>query len=154
MYSTLWDNTLTVDEMLWNTKNWIFQNQNKTFPCNENILKICQTAYTFFSFFSSSHFWGRYMTCEVIYIISRRKAFFMKRIPETSYVQKETNETNILLTFRNEDWKIIQPIREMWGATIILRKQNQFSQFRWAYTNNLGWLYFDDDQQSSYLQDK
>ena len=37
----------------------------------------------------------------------------MKRIPETSHVQKETNETNILLTFRNEDWKIIQPIREM-----------------------------------------
>ena len=41
-------------------------------------------------------------------IIGQRKAFYRKRIPEFSCAGKETVGTDILLTSRNDDRKIMQ----------------------------------------------
>ena len=44
-------------------------------------------------------------------IICQRKAFYRQRIPESSCVRKEAVDTDILVTSRNKDRKIIQSIR-------------------------------------------
>ena len=44
-------------------------------------------------------------------IIGQRKAFYRQRIPESSCVQKETADIDILVTSRNGDRNIMQSIR-------------------------------------------
>ena len=44
-------------------------------------------------------------------IIGQRKAFYRQRIPVSSCVRKETADTDILVTSRNGDTKIMQSIR-------------------------------------------
>ena len=44
-------------------------------------------------------------------IIDQRKAFYRQRIPEFSRARKETVDTDILVTSRNSDKKIMQSIR-------------------------------------------
>ena len=44
-------------------------------------------------------------------IIGQRKVFHRQRIPESSYVWKETVDIDILVTSRNCDRKIVQSIR-------------------------------------------
>ena len=46
-------------------------------------------------------------------IIGQRKAFYRQRIPEFSCARKETVDIDILVTSRNGDTKIMQPIRIM-----------------------------------------
>ena len=43
-------------------------------------------------------------------IISQRKAFYRQIIPESSYAKKETVNTDIFLTSRNGDRKIMHSI--------------------------------------------
>ena len=43
-------------------------------------------------------------------IISQRKAFYRQIIPESSYAKKETVNTDILVTSRNGDRKIMHSI--------------------------------------------
>ena len=44
-------------------------------------------------------------------IIGQRKSFYEQRIPEPSYVKKETVDIDILVTSRNRDREIMQSIR-------------------------------------------
>ena len=44
-------------------------------------------------------------------IIGQMKAFYRQRIPESSCARKETVDIDILVTSRNGDRKIMQPIR-------------------------------------------
>ena len=44
-------------------------------------------------------------------IIGQRKAFYRQIIPEFSCARKETVDTDILVTSRNGDRKLMQPIR-------------------------------------------
>ena len=44
-------------------------------------------------------------------IIGQRKAFYRQRIPESSFVRKETVDIDILVTSRNGDKKVMQSIR-------------------------------------------
>ena len=62
-------------------------------------------------------------------IIGQRKAFYRQRIPEFSCARKETVDIDILVTSRNGDRKIMQPIRIMSRPFSRKRKWNQLSQF-------------------------
>ena len=46
----------------------------------------------------------------VDWVIGQRKGFYRQKIPESSCVRKETVDTDVLVTFRNGDRKIIQSI--------------------------------------------
>ena len=48
---------------------------------------------------------------KAIYIIGQRKAFYRQRIPKSSCARKETVDTDAVVTSRNGDQKIKQPIR-------------------------------------------
>ena len=61
---------------------------------------------------------------KVTKIIGQRKALYRQRIPESRYKRRETVDTDILVTSRNGDWKIMQSIRitsrlprEKWRGT-------------------------------------
>ena len=62
------------------------------------------------------------------------KALYKQRIPESSCARKETVDTDILVTFRNGDRKIMPSIRTTTTTPSTIRKWNQFSQFRWTST--------------------
>ena len=62
-------------------------------------------------------------------IIGQRKAIPAKRIPETSCARKETVDTEIVVTSRNSDRKIMQSIRIKSRSPSRKRKWNQLSQF-------------------------
>ena len=62
-------------------------------------------------------------------IIGQSKAFYRQRIPESSCARKETVETDILVTPRNGDRKIMQSIRITSRLPSRKRKWNQLSQF-------------------------
>ena len=82
-------------------------------------------------------------------IISHRKAFYMKRIPESSCDRKETVNIDTLVTSRNSDRKIMQSTRITSRPPSRLRKWNQLSQFWRTYTKvtpieDISWPHFDD----------
>ena len=56
---------------------------------------------------------------KAFWIIVQKKAFFKKRIPEPRYAIKETVDKDILVTSKNEDRKIMQPIRRTSGSPSI-----------------------------------
>ena len=58
-------------------------------------------------------------------IIDQRKAFYTQRIPEFSCARKETVDTDILVTSRNAERKIIQSIRITSRPPSRNRKWNQ-----------------------------
>ena len=62
-------------------------------------------------------------------IIGQRKAFHRQRIPESSYVWKETVDINILVISRNCDRKIMQSIRITGRPPLRKKKWNWLSQF-------------------------
>ena len=62
-------------------------------------------------------------------IIGQRKAFYRQRIPESSYVRKETVDKDILVTSRKGDRKLMQSIRITSKPSSRKRKRNQLSQF-------------------------
>ena len=62
-------------------------------------------------------------------IIGQRKAFYRWRIPEFSFVRKETVDIDIIVTSRNGDRKIMQSVRIMSRPHSSKRKWNQLSQF-------------------------
>ena len=47
---------------------------------------------------------------KAIQIIGQRKAFYRQKIPESSCARKETVDTDVLVTSRNGDRKIMQSI--------------------------------------------
>ena len=57
-------------------------------------------------------------------IIGQRKAFYRQIIPEFSCARKETVDIDILVTSRNGDRKIMQPIRITSRPTLRKRKWN------------------------------
>ena len=61
----------------------------------------------------------------------QRKAFYRHWIPESSCARKETVDTDILITSRNCDRKIMQSIRITSRSPSRIRKWNQF---RWTST--------------------
>ena len=63
-------------------------------------------------------------------IIGQRKAFYRQRIPESSCARKETIDTDILVTSKNGDRKIMQSIRITSTPPSRIKKWNQLSQFR------------------------
>ena len=62
-------------------------------------------------------------------IIGQRKPFYRQRIPEFSRARKETVDIDILVTSRNGDRKIMQPIRITSTPPSRKSKWNQLSQF-------------------------
>ena len=62
-------------------------------------------------------------------IIGQMKAFYRKRIPESSCARKETVDIDILVISRNGDRKIMQTIRILSRPPLRKRKWNQLSQF-------------------------
>ena len=62
-------------------------------------------------------------------IIGQRKAFYRHRIPGPSFAREETVDIGILVTSRNGDRKIMQPIRITSRPYLRKGKQNQLSQF-------------------------
>ena len=62
-------------------------------------------------------------------MIGQRKAFYRQRIPEFCCARKETVDTDILVTSRNGDRKIMQSIRITSRPPSRKRKWNQLSQF-------------------------
>ena len=62
-------------------------------------------------------------------IIGQRKAFYRQRIPESSFVRKETVDIDILVTSRNGDKKVMQSIRITSRPPSRKMKWNQLSQF-------------------------
>ena len=62
-------------------------------------------------------------------IISRRKAFYRQRIPESSCARKEIVDIDILATSRNGDRKNMQSIRITSRPPWRKGKWNQLSQF-------------------------
>ena len=62
-------------------------------------------------------------------IIGLRKAFYRRRIPESSCARKETVDIDILVTSRNGDRKIMQSIRITSRPPSTIKKRNQLSQF-------------------------
>ena len=52
-------------------------------------------------------------------IIDQRKAFYRQKTPEPSCARKETADTDILVTSRNGDTKIMQSIRLTSGTPSI-----------------------------------
>ena len=62
-------------------------------------------------------------------IIGQRKAFYRQRIPESSFVRKETVDIDILVTSRTGDKKVMQSIRITSRPPSRKMKWNQSSQF-------------------------
>ena len=62
-------------------------------------------------------------------IIGQRKAFYRQRIPEPNSTKKETVDIDVLVTSRNGDTKLMQPIRITSRTSSRKRKWNQLSQF-------------------------
>ena len=62
-------------------------------------------------------------------IRGQRKAFYRQRIPQSSPARKETVDTDILVTSRNGDRKIMQSIRITSRHPSRKRKLNQLSKF-------------------------
>ena len=62
-------------------------------------------------------------------IIGGRKEFYRQRIPDSSCAKRETVDADILVTSRNGDRKIMQPIRITSRPPTRNRKWNQLSQF-------------------------
>ena len=62
------------------------------------------------------------------------KGFCRQRIPEPSCARKEFGHINMLITSRNGDTKIMQPIGITSGPATRIWKWNQSSQFRQTYT--------------------
>ena len=63
-------------------------------------------------------------------IIAQKKAFWRKRIPESSCARKETVNIDILVMSRNGERKIMQSTRITSRPPSRIRKWNQLSQFR------------------------
>ena len=61
------------------------------------------------------------------YVIGQRKAFYSQRIPEYSCVRKETVDTDILVTSKNDNRKTIQSIRITSSPLSRIRKWKQLS---------------------------
>ena len=56
---------------------------------------------------------GAYKTLQLkLFLLCYREAFYRKIISEPSYERKETNDVNIFIIFRNDDRKIMEPIRK------------------------------------------
>ena len=62
--------------------------------------------------------------------MGQRKAFYRQIIPEFSSARKKTVDIDILVTSRNGDRKIMQPIRITSRPPSRIRKWSQLSQFR------------------------
>ena len=62
--------------------------------------------------------------------IGQRKVFYRQRIPESSCARKEAVDTDILVTSRNGERKIMQYIRITSRPTSRIKKLNQLSQLR------------------------
>ena len=69
--------------------------------------------------------------------MGQRKAFYRQRIPESSCAKKEAVYIDILVTSRNGDRKNMQSIRITSRPLSGIRKWNQLSKFRWAYTRKI-----------------
>ena len=65
-----------------------------------------------------------------IYIIGQRKVFCRQKVTKSNFVGKETFDIDILITSRNDDRKILQPIRVTDGPPTRIRKWDQFCHFR------------------------
>ena len=68
---------------------------------------------------------------KAISIIGLRKALYGQVIPESSYMSKEIVDIDILITSRNGDTEIIQPIRITSWPLSRIKKWKQLSQLRW-----------------------
>ena len=62
--------------------------------------------------------------------VGQKKVFYGQRIPESSCGRKENVEIDIIITSRNSEGKVMQPIRISSRPSPRFRKRNQFSQFR------------------------
>ena len=67
---------------------------------------------------------------KAIYIIGQRKTFYWQRIPDFTCARIETVDKDILVTYNNDDRKILQSVRIMNSPPLRIRKLHQFSQFR------------------------
>ena len=95
-------------------------------------------------------------------IIGQRKVFHRQRIPESSCVRKETVDTDIFVTSRNGDRKIMQSIRvtsrplekrEVGPVEPVLKNIYQSRTYR----KGLSWPHFDDEprvQKKQQVKDK
>ena len=61
--------------------------------------------------------------------MGQRSAFYRKRVPEFSFVRKETVDIDILVTSKNGDRKIIQSIRITSRPGSRKKKWNPLNQF-------------------------
>ena len=61
--------------------------------------------------------------------MGQRKTFYKKKIPESSFVRKDTVDIGILVTSRNGGRKLMYSIRITSRPSLRERKQNQLSQF-------------------------
>ena len=64
----------------------------------------------------------------------KRKTLYRRRIPIFSSSSKETVDTDILITSRNGDRKVVWPIRITSGPSTRTSKRNQSSQLIWTLT--------------------
>ena len=69
-------------------------------------------------------------TLEAIQIIDQSKVFCKQRIPGSGCARKETVDRDILITSRNDERKIMQPIRITSRPPTRTTKRNQLSQFK------------------------
>ena len=60
--------------------------------------------------------------------MSQRKVFYRQQIPESSCGWKETVDSDILITCRNGDRKIMESIRVTSSPTSRIRKWSQLSR--------------------------
>ena len=67
---------------------------------------------------------------KAIKIIGQMKALYKQRIPESSCARKGIVDTDILVTSRNGERKIMQSSRITSRPTSGIRKWKQFIQFR------------------------
>ena len=74
--------------------------------------------------------WGSFLGS--IYLDHRSKESIL--LAENSIARKETVDIDILVTYRNGERKIMQPIRITSGPTTSMTKWNQFNQFWWKFT--------------------
>ena len=66
---------------------------------------------------------------EATEIMGQKKTFYKQIIPESTCARKETANTDILVTSRNGDRKIMRSIRITSKASSRKKKWNQLSQF-------------------------
>ena len=62
--------------------------------------------------------------------MGQKKAFYRQRVPESSCKRKQTVDKDILVTSRNDERKIMQPIRITSRPPSRKRGWNQLCQFR------------------------